>query len=87
MWGKPVPALRLHCDSQAAIARALNTHYNGKNRHIRRRHNTIRSLITSGVITLGYIKSADNLADPLTKGLARNQVIKSSRGMGLKPMN
>ena len=36
MWEKPVPALRIHCDSQSAIARALNTLYNGKSHHIRR---------------------------------------------------
>ena len=36
MWEKAVPALRIHCDSQSAITRALNTLYNGKSRHIRR---------------------------------------------------
>jgi len=82
-----VPALRVHCDSQSTIARAQNTHYNGKSRHIRRRHKTIRHLITSGVMTIDYIKSVDNLADLFTKGLARDQVIQSSRAMGLKPMN
>ncbi|CAA7023934.1 unnamed protein product [Microthlaspi erraticum] len=86
MWEKPVPALRVHCDSQSAIARALNTLYNGKSRHIRRRHKTIRHLITTGVISVDYIKSADNLADPFTKGLTRDQVLKSSKGMGLLPM-
>ena len=40
----------------------------------------------TGVITIDYIKSADNLADPFTKGLPRDVVAKSSKGMGLKPM-
>ena len=31
-----------HCDSQSAIGRAQNSMYNGKSRHIRRSHNTIR---------------------------------------------
>jgi len=87
MWDKPVPALCVHCDSQSAIARALNCLYNGKSRHIRRRHKTIRQLLSNGIITIDYIKSADNLADPFTKGLSREQVVKSSRGMGLKPMD
>lgn len=60
--------------------------YNGKSRHIRRRHNTIRQLISTGVIVIDYIRSKDNIADPLTKGLNRDQVEKTSRGMGLKPM-
>ena len=60
--------------------------YNGKSRHIRRRHNTIRQLLFTGIITIDYVKSKDNIADPLTKGLNRELAEKSSRGMGLKPM-
>ena len=30
------------CDSQSAIGRAQSYMYNGKSRHIRRRHNTVR---------------------------------------------
>ncbi|KAK4380871.1 Retrovirus-related Pol polyprotein from transposon TNT 1-94 [Sesamum angolense] len=86
-WTKPVPAIMVHCDSQSAIGRAQSNMYNGKSRHIRRRHNTIRQLISSGIISIDYIKSKDNLADPLTKGLSRDQVYCLSRGMGLKPDN
>jgi len=76
MWEKPLLALRIHCDSQSAIARAQNKLNNGKSRHSRRRHKTIRRLISTSVILLEYIKSADNLADPFTKSLARDQVVK-----------
>ena len=34
-WPKPVPAVGIHCDSQAAIGRTMNVMYNGKSRHIR----------------------------------------------------
>ncbi|KAA0042920.1 pol polyprotein [Cucumis melo var. makuwa] len=34
-WSKPVPAICIHSDSQAAIGRARNIMYNGKSRHIR----------------------------------------------------
>ena len=60
--------------------------YNGKSRHIRRRHNTVRHLLSSGIISIDYVKSKDNIADPLTKGLAREHVYKLSRGIGLKPV-
>ena len=40
MWPKLVMAICIHCDSQAALARAKNAVYNGKSRHIRCRHNT-----------------------------------------------
>ena len=82
-WTKPVPAVCIHCDIQAAIGRARNVMYNGKSRHIRRRHDTVRQLLSSGIITIDYVKSKDNIANPLTKGLTREMVAKTSRGMGL----
>ncbi|KAL8089189.1 hypothetical protein AgCh_038826 [Apium graveolens] len=85
-WPKPVTAIGIHCDSQSAIGRAQSTMYNGKSHHIRRRHSSIRQLISTGIITVDYISSKDNIADPLTKGLSREVVEKSSRGMGLKPI-
>ena len=60
--------------------------YNGKSGHIRRRHNTIRQLLLTGVISIDYVKSKDNIADPLTKGLKRELVEKSLKGMRLKPV-
>ena len=68
------------------VAERKNVMYNGKSRHIRRRHNTIRQLILTRVISVDYVKSKDNIADLLTKGLNIELVEKSSRGMGLKPI-
>ena len=59
--------------------------YNSKSRHICHRHNTIKQLLSTGVISIDYVKSKDNIADPLTKGLNRELVDKALRGMGLKP--
>ena len=81
-----MPAICIHCDSQSAIGRAHNNMYNGKSRHIRRRHNTVRQLLSTGVISIDYVKSKDNITDPLTKVLTRELVEKSSRGMRLKPV-
>ena len=69
-----MPATCIHCDNQSKIGRAQNDMYNGKSRHIRRRHNTVRKLLSNGIISIDYIKSKDNLADLLTKGLTREQV-------------
>ena len=60
--------------------------YNGKSRHICCRHNAIRQLLSIGVIYVDYVKSKDNIVDPLTKGLNRELVDKSLSGMRLKPM-
>jgi hypothetical protein len=86
-WPKPVSAICIHCDSQSAIGRAQSNLYNGKSRHIRRRHNTVRQLISNRVITIDYVRSKNNIADPLTKGLTTDLVVNTSRGMGLKPMS
>ena len=86
-WLKPMPVICIHCDNQSAIGRAQSNMYNGKSRHIRRRHNFIRQLLSTGVVTIEYVKSKENIADPLTKGLNRELVDKASRGMGLRPLS
>ena len=44
----------------------------------------VRYLITQGVITVSYVKSSENLADPFTKGLPVDVFNKAMKGMGLK---
>ena len=77
-------AICIHCDNQAALSRAKNLVYNGKSRHIRRRQNTVRQLLSDGTISIDYVRTNDNLADPFTKGLSREKIDCASRGMGLK---
>ncbi|PHU19140.1 hypothetical protein BC332_10291 [Capsicum chinense] len=84
-WPKPVAPVCIHYDSQAVIGRAGSTMYNDKSRHIQRRHNTVRELLSSGIITIDYVKSKDNVSDPLTKGLSREGVERTSKGMDLRP--
>ena len=42
--------------------------------------------LSNGAVRVDYVRSDENLADPLTKGLAREKVWKTSKGMGLKPL-
>ncbi|WMV51071.1 hypothetical protein MTR67_044456 [Solanum verrucosum] len=58
--------------------------HNGKSRYIRRRHNTVIQLLSSGIITLDYVSSSDNVSNPLTKGLVREAVGRSSKRMCLQ---
>jgi hypothetical protein len=87
IWPKPMSPISLHCDSQATLSRAYSHIYNGKSRHIGLRHSYVRQLLIDGVITIDFVRSVQNLADPLTKGLARDLVWKTSKGMGLKPID
>ncbi|CAJ2668389.1 unnamed protein product [Trifolium pratense] len=86
LWEKLMPAVLIHCDSTAAIAKIENRFYNGKRRQIRRKHSTVRELITTGAVRVDHVRTNDNLADPLTKGLAREKVQNTSVKMGLMPM-
>eukprot|EP00268_Persea_americana_P012745 TRINITY_DN15453_c0_g2_i2.p1 TRINITY_DN15453_c0_g2~~TRINITY_DN15453_c0_g2_i2.p1 ORF type:complete len:405 (+),score=42.66 TRINITY_DN15453_c0_g2_i2:606-1820(+) len=87
LWSKPIPPIIIHCDNTAAIINAHNATYNGKSRQVRLQHNYVRQLLIGGVIAIDYVKSKDNLADPLTKGLAREKIKETTKGMGLKPIN
>ncbi|KAM7494813.1 hypothetical protein LguiB_029422 [Lonicera macranthoides] len=85
LWDRPIPAVLIHCDSTAAIAKVQNRYYNGKKRQIRRKHSTVRELLSKGVVRVDYVRSEKKLADPLTKGLTREKVLNTSKGMGLTP--
>ena len=75
----------MHYDCQVAIARAKSKIYNGKSWHIWLRHNIVRQLIDNGVMSLDFVRSERNLADPLTKPLVRRLASATSRGIGLIP--
>jgi len=49
---KAMPAICIYCNNQAVISRAQNFIYNGKSRHIRRRHNTVKQLLSNGIISI-----------------------------------
>ena len=82
LWEKPMPAVLIHCDSTAAIAKIENRYYNGKRRQIRRKHSTIRDCISKGAVRVDHVRTDENLADPLTKGLAREKVQNTSKKNG-----
>jgi hypothetical protein len=85
LWPKPIAPISIRCDIAATLAKAYSQMYNGKSRHLGVRHSMIRELIMNGVISIEFVRSQQNLADHLTKGLARDLVLKSAQGMGLSP--
>ncbi|GJZ30329.1 zinc finger, CCHC-type containing protein [Tanacetum coccineum] len=68
----------------ATLANAYSQMYNGKSIHLGVRHSMIRELIRNGVVSIEFVRSQQNLANHLTKGLARDLVIRSVERMGLK---
>ena len=85
LWPQPIPAILVYCDSEATLGRAYNKMYNGRSRHIGLRHDYIRQLIESGTISIVYVRSNNNLADPLIKTVSQDIVGVTLIGMGLKP--
>ena len=85
-WPRPMPPICIHCDNKFSISKAQSSMYNGKSKHIRRRHNTITQLLSTRVIFVDYVKSKDNIVNLLTKWLNREFVENSSKGMRLKPI-
>ena len=78
--------MSMRCDSQVTIAKAKSKLFNGKNKHIRLRHNIVRQLLETGVISLEFVRSELNLTDPLTKPLHKKLVEETSRGIRLMPV-
>ena len=74
-------------DNQGTLARAYSDIYNEKSRHISLRHDYVRKLIKDGVISLTFMNSNENLADPFTKPLTRDLVKSTSKKLGLKLLN
>ena len=71
LWTRPAPFVSMYFYSQVAIAKAKSKMFNVKKKHIHLRHNIVRQLLEIGVISLDFVRSVLNLADPLTKPLNR----------------
>nr|GEV84894.1 zinc finger, CCHC-type [Tanacetum cinerariifolium] len=84
LWSKPIIPIFIRCESAATLAMAYSQMYNGKSRQLCVRHSMIHELIMNGVVSIELMRSQRNLADHLTKGLARDLVLKSAEGMGFK---
>jgi hypothetical protein len=85
---KSMSAILLNYDNQTVIVKVNNFKDNTKSsRHIKRRLKSVRKLQNSRVITVTYIQTDKNLADPFTKGLSRNVIDSASREMGLRPID
>nr|GEV89757.1 zinc finger, CCHC-type [Tanacetum cinerariifolium] len=83
LGSKPIAPIFIRYDSVATLTKAYSQMYNEKSRHLGVRHSMIRELILNRVVSIEFVRSQQNLADHLTKRLARDLVIKSDEGMGL----
>jgi hypothetical protein len=79
---KPVPAILLQCDNESMITIVGSVKEILKStRHVKRQIKIVRHLRHIGVIAMEYINTTRNLANPLTKGLARVVIDEASKEM------
>ncbi|KAJ9567138.1 hypothetical protein OSB04_003104 [Centaurea solstitialis] len=73
----------IFCDNSGAVAQAKEPREHHKSRHVLRKYHLIREIIGRGDVRICKIPMEDNVADPLTKPLARvkHEAHASSIGM------
>ncbi|GJV79185.1 zinc finger, CCHC-type containing protein [Tanacetum coccineum] len=84
LWPKLISPISIHYNSATTVAKAYCQIYNEKSRHLGVTYIMVRELITNEVIFVDFVRSQQNMADHLAKGLARDLVHKSAIWMGLK---
>ena len=78
-------AILINCDNQTEIVKVNSVMDNARSsKHVKRRLKSVRKLRNSGVISVTYISTEKNLADPFTKGLSQNVIEGASREMGMR---
>ena len=70
-------------DNQSAIALAKNPVFHGWMRHVEVQHHFIREKLDSDEVRVEYVPTGDQVADVLTKALAREKHERFATGMGL----
>nr|CAE03643.1 OSJNBa0060N03.8 [Oryza sativa Japonica Group] len=73
----------LHCDNRSAISIANNPVQHDRTKHVEIDRFFIKEKINSGVLRLEYIKSCEQLADYLTKGLGPSEIQSICNKMGM----
>ena len=71
--GKDIPPINIKCDNQPAILVAYGTNKHAHVKHILLRIQYLRELIKENLISLTYVPSSENVADALTKNIAKPQ--------------
>lgn len=77
---RPAP---IFADNNGAIATTKNNKNHRRTKHIDVKHHFVKEKVDSKLIEFTYIPSNSNLADILTKPLARDATLRCVRGIGL----
>jgi hypothetical protein len=83
--GTPSPtSTPLHCDNDAMRLLAEDHSHHANVKHIRVKYHTIRDIVEEGLTHVARVCSSDNVADILTKPLARPSFERFRALLGLR---
>ncbi|KAJ9557122.1 hypothetical protein OSB04_011736 [Centaurea solstitialis] len=74
----------IFCDNSGAVAQAKEPREHHKSRHVLRKYHLIREIIGRGDVRICKIPTEDNVADPLTKPLARAKHESHANSIGMQ---
>ncbi|KAJ9541503.1 hypothetical protein OSB04_028009 [Centaurea solstitialis] len=74
----------IFCDNSGAVAQAKEPREHHKSRHVLRKYHLIREIIGRGDVKICKIPTEDNVADPLTKPLARAKHEAHANSIGMQ---
>lgn len=77
----------IYCDNQGAITLARNPAFHARTKHISIQHHFVREKVTSGEIDLKFINTEDQIADGLTKPLAKDKFQKFRDLLGVRKVD
>jgi hypothetical protein len=73
----------MHCDNQSTLKLANNHVFHARTKHIEVHHHCVRERLLGGEIKLHFIPTDLQLADILTKALARTKFEQHRASLGL----
>lgn len=76
-------SINIKCDNQSAMVVASREAFSARTKHIDVAHHFYRQHAASGLITLEYVPSNENIADCLTKPVGKGKMIFGANGLGL----
>ena len=83
LFGKPLPPTTIYCDNQSCIKLSLNPVFHNRSKHIEIPYHYVRDMVEKDVIKLEYISTEDQIADILTKPLAKTKVELFCKELGM----